>query len=144
MTASPRIAAAVAALPLSPGMRVLEIGCGPGVALRLVAARIAPGQVMGIDRSATAIAQARTGCADGLAAGTVLLRHVAAEAFTLLPGEAPFDLAFGLRIGALDGRHPVLGAQVLARLAAALSPGAPLYIDGGDPLRRIDLPDHAT
>ena len=140
MTASARIAAAVAALPLAPGMRVLEIGCGPGVALRLVAARIGPGQVTGIDRSATAIAQAQAGCAAGIAAGTIRLCHVAAEDFALLPGEAPFDLAFALRVGALDGRHPVAGARALARLAASLRPGAPLFIDGGDPLRRINLP----
>jgi protein-L-isoaspartate O-methyltransferase len=37
---SPRLAAIVEALPLRPGLRVLEIGCGPGAAARAVARRI--------------------------------------------------------------------------------------------------------
>jgi protein-L-isoaspartate O-methyltransferase len=37
---SPRLAAIVDALPLKPGMRVLEIGCGPGAAARVIARRL--------------------------------------------------------------------------------------------------------
>lgn len=48
---SPRLAAIVDALPLRRGMRVLEIGCGPGVAAREVARRLEDGHVLGIDRS---------------------------------------------------------------------------------------------
>ena len=55
---SPRLAEIVEALPLRPGMRVLEIGCGSGVAARAVLERIGAGQVLAIDRSAKAIAQA--------------------------------------------------------------------------------------
>jgi hypothetical protein len=62
-----------------------------------------------------------------------------AEDFVRMPDEDPFDLAFALRVGAFDGRHPALRARALARVAAALKPGAPFFIDGGDPLRRIDL-----
>ncbi|MFN6926090.1 MAG: hypothetical protein ACK4P8_10660 [Tabrizicola sp.] len=55
---SDRIARAVAALPLRPGLRVLEIGCGPGVAAREVARIVGPsGFVPDTDRSATAIAR---------------------------------------------------------------------------------------
>ena len=53
---SPRLEEIVDALPLRPGLRVLEIGCGPGSAARAVAKRIGNGQVLGIDRSAKAIA----------------------------------------------------------------------------------------
>lgn len=140
MSASARIAAAVAALPLRPGMRVLEVGCGPGVALRLVAARIGGGLVLGIDRSAAAIAQAELGCAAEIAVGRVRLRRAAVEDFVLALGEAPYDLAFGLRVGAIDGRHPVVGEVALARIVAALRPDGRLFIDGGDPLREVLLP----
>jgi hypothetical protein len=68
-------------------------------------------------------------------------RRVAAEDFLLAKGEERFDLAFAVRVGALDGRHPAAGRKALAQLRAALKPGAPLYIDGGDPLRRLSLDD---
>ena len=139
MTLSPRLAALVDALPLRPGMRVLEIGCGPGAAARAVAGRIGAGHVLAIDRSERAIALARAGSAAELAAGRLSLRRVAAEEFVLAPGEAPFDLAFAFRVGALDGRHPAAGREARARIAAALVPGGRLFIDGGAPLREIDL-----
>lgn len=140
MSASARIAAAVAALPLRPGMRVLEVGCGPGAAFRLVAARINDGLILGIDRSAAAIARAERGCAAEIAAGRVQLRRAAIENFVLAPGEAPSDLAFGLRVGALDGRHPAAGEAAFARLAASLHPDGLLFVDVGDPLRKVMLP----
>lgn len=134
---SPRLQAAVDALPLHPGMRVLEIGCGPGAAARAVARRIGAGMVLGIDRSARAIALAERGGADLIAAGRLRLRCVAVEDLVLAPGEAPFDLAFALRVGALDGRHPAAADWALARLRAALAPGALLLVDGGTPLRAL-------
>lgn len=138
---SDRIARAVAALPLRPGLRVLEIGCGPGVAARAVARIVGPsGFVLGIDRSATAIAQAIRGGAAGVGQGALVFRTVAAEDFVLDPGEVPFDLAFALRVGALDGRHPAAGALALPRIAAALVPGGRLFVDTGDPLTEQPLP----
>lgn len=145
VTLSRRLLEVVDALPLRPGLRVLEIGCGPGAAAREVARRVGPaGHVVAIDRSARAIDQGRAAAtaevdAGRLAAGVLEFRCVAAENFTLAEGEAPFDVAFALRVGALDGRHPQLGEQVLTRLRAALAPGAVLFIDGGDPLQVVDV-----
>jgi SAM-dependent methyltransferase len=136
MSLSPRLAALVAALPLAPGMRVLEVGCGPGAAARAAVARI----LLAIDRSPRAIAIARAASAGEIASGRLALACVAAEDFLLPAGEARFDLAFAFRVGALDGRHPEVGTIALARIAAALLPGAPLLIDGGDPLRPVPLP----
>lgn len=139
MIPSPRIAACVAALPLRPGLRVLEIGCGPGAAARAVAARIGRGFVLATDRSERAIGLAQAGSRAEIAAGLMECRCVAAEDLALLPGEAPFDLAFALRVGAFDGRHPEAGRRALGRLRAMLAPEGRFFIDTGDPLREIRL-----
>ena len=138
---SPRLAAIVAALPLRPGQRVLEIGCGPGAAARAVVRRVGErGCVLALDRSATAVAQARRAGAAEIAAGRLVVRQTAIEDFELAAGEAPYDLAFAVRVGALDGRHPEAGRRALQRIAAALTPRGRLLIDGGDPLREVPLP----
>ncbi|WP_437924528.1 class I SAM-dependent methyltransferase [Sorangium sp. So ce291] len=138
---SPRLAAFVEALPLKPGLRVLEIGCGPGVAARAVARRIGGGHVLAIDRSARAIAQAMAGSAAELASGHLTFRHVAIEDFELENGERPYDIAFAVRVGALDGRHPEAGRIARQQLRRALGKGGRLYIDGGDPLCEVSLDD---
>jgi SAM-dependent methyltransferase len=138
---SPRLAEIVAALPLRPALRVLEIGCGPGAAARAVANRIEKGQVLGIDRSAKAIAQAIAGSRAEMASGRLRFRHVAAEDFELQKGERPYDIAFAVRVGALDGRHPRSGRVARERIRRALVKGGRLYIDGGNPLRELSLDD---
>lgn len=141
MSAAPsgRILACVDALPLAAGLRVLEIGCGPGVAAREIARRVGDGFVLAIDRSGKAIDQAIAGSSAEIGSGRLAFRHVAAENLDLQPGEEEFDLAFAMRVGALDGRHPELGLKVLEKLKQALRPGGRLFIDGGAPLREIDL-----
>ncbi len=136
---SARLAAIVDALPLGPGLRVLEIGCGPGAAARAVAARIKTGHVLAIDRSAAAVAQAAAASNEAIASGRMSVRQVAAEDFVLAPGEQPYDLAFAVRVGALDGRHPELQERVRRAVAAALTEDGRLFIDGGDPLREVPL-----
>jgi cyclopropane fatty-acyl-phospholipid synthase-like methyltransferase len=136
---SPRLAAIVDALPLRRGMRVLEIGCGPGAAAREVARRIGDGHILAVDRSATAVEQARAASRELIEAGRMSVRRVAAEDLELLPGEEPFDLAFAVRVGALDGRHPEAGERARRRIAAALTNDGRLFVDGGDPLREVEL-----
>jgi len=136
---SSRLAAIVNALPLEPGLRVLEIGCGPGAAARAVARRIGDGHILAIDRSARAIEQARAASRDEIAAGRMSVRQVAIEDFVPEPGDAPFDLAFAVRVGALDGRHPELEMRAHRSIARALVPNGRLFIDGGDPLREVLL-----
>jgi SAM-dependent methyltransferase len=136
---SNRLRAIVDALPLRRGIRVLEVGCGPGAAAREVARRIGSGHVLGIDRSAAAIAQAQAGSRAEIKAGVLSFRQLSVEDFVLEQNEAPFDLAFAVRVGALDGRHPEASQQALARLRTALAPTGRLLIDGGDPLREVPL-----
>lgn len=139
-TLSPRLAAVVAALPLRPGIRVLEIGGAPGAAAKVVARRIGDGHVLVIDRSAAGVAQIERNAAAEIADGRLSVRQIAAEDFELSASERPFDLAFAIRVGALDGRHPRAGEAALRRIAAALTPEGRLFIDGGDPLRELPLP----
>ena len=131
----------VDALPLEPGLRVIEIGCGPGSAAREVARRVGPdGHVLAVDRSARAIGQLEGSAGDLIDQGLLSVRTLACEDLVLEPGEARYDLAFAIRVGALDGRHPAAGERALRRLADALVPGGRLFVDGGDPLRALSLP----
>jgi SAM-dependent methyltransferase len=136
---SPRLAAIVEALPLHPGLRVLEIGCGSGAAARAIVRRIGDGHLLAIDRSAKAIEQARLASHDEIASGRLRFRQVAIEDFELELGEAPYDIAFAVRVGALDGRHPELGQRARHRIAAALTANGRLFIDGGNLLQEISL-----
>jgi SAM-dependent methyltransferase len=136
---SPRLAVIVDALPLRAGIRVLEIGCGPGAAARAVSQRIGKGYVLGIDRSAKAIAQAVAGSQSEIGSGRLSFRQVAVEEFVLQEGEEPYDIAFAVRVGVLDGRHPELEKAAFNRIAQALVKGGRLFLDGGDPLREVPL-----
>jgi ubiquinone/menaquinone biosynthesis C-methylase UbiE len=136
---SARLKDFVDALPLEPGLRVLEIGCGPGAAARAVASLVEGGFVLGIDRSDRAIEAAVRGSQPELASGRLQFRQVSAEQFQLEPGEEQFDLAFAIRVGAFDGRHPAKGEHALKQLRRVLRPGAKFYIDGGSPLREVAL-----
>ncbi|WP_421121831.1 SAM-dependent methyltransferase [Aquihabitans daechungensis] len=138
---SPRLRSIVEALPLRPGLRVVEIGCGPGAAAREVARRVGPdGHVLAVDRSARAIRQLESSAADLIEAGLLRPCIAAIEDLALPPDEGRYDLAFAVRVGALDGRHPDAGRRALERIAALLEPGGRLFIDGGDPLRELPLP----
>ncbi|HLS46318.1 MAG TPA: class I SAM-dependent methyltransferase [Ornithinicoccus sp.] len=140
MTLSPRLQSVVDALPLRPGLRVLEIGGAPGAAARAVTAAVAPGgHVLVVDRSARGISLTQAACAAEITAGLLSTLCAPVEDFTLSDELEPFDLAFACRVGALDGRHPRSYAAALDCLRAALRPGAPLFVDTGDPLERVDL-----
>jgi len=67
---SARLLAVVDALPLRPGLRVLEIGGAPGAAAREVARRVAPdGHILVLDRSAAGIELTRENCSAEIDAG---------------------------------------------------------------------------
>ncbi|GAA3555862.1 class I SAM-dependent methyltransferase [Microlunatus spumicola] len=135
---SDRLRRVVEALPLRPGLRVLEVGGAPGAAARAVAERVAPdGHVLVLDRSARGIALTEALCAPEIAAGLLSTRLAAVEDVSL--DVAPFDLAFACRVGALDGRHPQLYEAALANLRRAVVPGGVLYLDTGEPLDAVRL-----
>jgi len=84
-----RNAWAVALLDVQPSHRVLEIGFGPGIAVREVARRVPRGEVVGIDRSAVMRAQAARRNAPAIRAGRVSL--VVASVDDLPAFDRPFD-----------------------------------------------------
>lgn len=68
-----RLTWAVDRLDPRPTDRVLEIGCGPGVAAALICERLTSGHLTAIDRSSIAIARARLRLRDHLATGRATL-----------------------------------------------------------------------
>jgi ubiquinone/menaquinone biosynthesis C-methylase UbiE len=68
-----RNAWAVSLMDVQPSDRVLEIGFGPGIAVREIARRATRGEVIGIDRSAVMRAQAARRNAAAIRAGRVSL-----------------------------------------------------------------------
>ncbi|MYR05431.1 methyltransferase domain-containing protein [Gordonia sp. SID5947] len=130
---SDRLAAVVDALPLRPGIRVLEVGCGPGAAAREVARRVGPlGHVLAIDRSERAIRRAISGSTDLIASGVIEFCCAAVEELRLPDQTPPFDLAFAIRVGAFDGRHPEIAAAALVRVQDVLVPNGQLWVDVPD------------
>jgi SAM-dependent methyltransferase len=108
----------VDALGLRPGMRVLDVGCGPGRHARALAARGI--EAHGIDVSARFVELARTDAPPG-----ATFERLDARA---LPFDGEFDAAlslcqggFGLLAG--DGE-----ADVLAGMARALRPGGAVAV----------------
>lgn len=137
-TLSPRLLAVVDALPLRPGMRVIEVGGAPGAAAREVARRVGPdGVVLVVDRSARGIELTRRNCAAEVANGSIGVRCCPVEEVGLDPDEAPYDLAFACRVGVLDGRHPATQAQAVSALRSMLRADAPILVDTGDPLAEL-------
>jgi cyclopropane fatty-acyl-phospholipid synthase-like methyltransferase len=90
-----RIAWAMEIVSLEPGQRVLEFGCGPGVAASLAADRLAGGCITAIDRSSTAVSRAAQRCAAHVASGRVALEHVSLAEFR---SDTRFDTAFGVNV----------------------------------------------
>ena len=135
---SKRLEEIVTALPLSEGLRILEIGCGTGVVAREIAKRIKNVYLLGLDRSAKAIEQAVSSSRAEILTGKLHFQKAAIEEFEF-DGDELFDFAFAIRVGALDGRHPEIEQKALSNIAKALKLNGKLFIDGGRPLQEINI-----
>lgn len=108
--------AAIARLDVQAGERVLDVGCGAGATSLALAARAAPGEVVGVDLSEPLLALART-----RAEGVANLRFELGDAQTATFA-APFDAVFS-RFGVMFFSDPV---AAFTNLRAALRPGGRL------------------
>ena len=84
-------------LELQPRHRVLEIGCGPGLALEACASKLSEGCVVGIDHSATMIGQANSRLREAVKRGRVELCLGGLELLDQL-GSTPFDRIFSVNL----------------------------------------------
>jgi ubiquinone/menaquinone biosynthesis C-methylase UbiE len=94
---SERLRSIVASLEIQPNDRVLEIGCGHGVAATLVCERLDGGFLTAVDRSAKMIEAASRRNAEHVAAGRAEFLVAALEDLDL--GERRFDKVFAVRVG---------------------------------------------
>ena len=110
-----RLQAVVDQLDVQPNERVLEIGCGHGVAATLVCERLDGGHYTAIDRSPKMIDAARRRNAAYVEAGTAEFRVAQLEELDL--GDRSFDKIFAVRVG-LFHREPERAHRVVERWLA--------------------------
>lgn len=113
---------AVRLLDIQPTDRVIELGCGPGVAVAALAARATRGSVVGVDHSQVMINQARRRNRAAVRAGRVRLIHSSVE--NLSASDGPFDAALAVNT---VGMWPDPPAR-LRELAGLLRPGGRLAL----------------
>ncbi|MGC5012417.1 class I SAM-dependent methyltransferase [Streptosporangium sp. DT93] len=118
-----RFSWAVGTLDLAPSHRVLEIGCGRGVAATLVLDRLTEGSLTAIDRSGTAVEAARRGNAGHVSAGraSFLVTSLEEAGFA----DASFDRIFAINVNLFWTRS---AAPELDALHRWLAPGGSLHL----------------
>ncbi len=94
--ASERFVWAVDTLGVSPADRLLEVGCGHGVAVSLVCERLTTGTITAIDRSPKMIDIATRRNREHVDAGRAVLEAVALEDADL--GDRRFDKVFAFNV----------------------------------------------
>jgi SAM-dependent methyltransferase len=119
---------------LRPGMRVLDVGCGPGDVSCIAARLVGPtGSVLGVDAAPEMIALARARAAEqGLPA--VQFRQAAIDAIAL---DEPVDAV----IGRLILMHLPDPAATLRRLSSLVRPGGVVAFSENDVTATRSIPD---
>ena len=121
--ASERIAWAVERLAVRPEDRILEIGCGHGVAVSEICERLEGGNVLAIDRSAKMIAAATRRSAEHVAAGRATFATTTFEAADF--GAQRFEKVLAIHVGLFTRRHPALA---LSRVGDLLAPDGRIHL----------------
>src|SRR3954470_3620380 len=94
--ASERVVWAVDTLEVRPADRLLEVGCGHGVAVSLVGERLTTGTITAIDRSPKMIDMARRRNREHVDAGRAVLEAVPLEDTDF--GDRRFDKVFAFNV----------------------------------------------
>jgi cyclopropane fatty-acyl-phospholipid synthase-like methyltransferase len=89
-------------LAVEPDEHLLEIGCGPGVAVDLVCRKLVDGTITAIDRSATMVARARERNRPHISAGRARIdQHALVDAdFSQGSFKTPFTKVFAVNVNA--------------------------------------------
>src|ERR1044072_2527812 len=119
---SERFVWAVDTLALDPADRVLEVGCGHGVAVSLVCERLTSGRITAIDRSKKMIEMAAHRNRDHVARGRAVLRTAALEEGEF--EDERFDKVFAFNVAPfwLEPK------KALAIVGRQLSPDGAVYL----------------
>jgi len=108
--------------PLTPGQRVLDIGCGFGDTTQRIAGLVGPnGEAVGVDAAPRFIEDAIREASE---AGVANARFLVADVQETLSGEERFDVAFS-RFGTMFFASPVAALRNVRR---ALRPGGKLLM----------------
>lgn len=112
---------AVETMAVDPADRLLEIGCGHGVAVSLVCERLVDGKITAIDRSAKMIEAARKRNHEHIAAGKAELIVAAVDEADF--GRERFDVVFAVHVRSLWDQP-----RELDLVRSWLAPGGKLYL----------------
>ena len=110
---------------LHPGQRLLDVGCGPGTITLDLAARVAPGHVLGIDASADVIRQAEATRAE---AGVANVEFATGDVYHLGQDDGTYDVAHAHQV-LQHLADPVAGLKEMRRV---LRPGGILAVRDAD------------
>ena len=121
--AAGRLEWAVDVLAVGSEDRLLEVGCGQGVAVSLVCERLAGGHITAIDRSAKMTEAARRRNGDHVAAGKASFQTATPLSADL--GGAEFDKIFAINVGVFFRQRPVRELEIFRE---HLRPGGRLFL----------------
>ena len=116
---------------LTPGMRLLDAGCGPGSITLGLAERVAPGEVVGIDISTERLEQAR-GLAAERGEGSTNVRFEEADVYALPFEDATADTGFDAAFMHAVLQHLSDPLAALREVRRVLRPGAVIGISDAD------------
>jgi len=113
--------------------RVVELGCGPGLAAALVCERLTTGHLVAVDRSATAVDRTTARNATHVEAGRLSVVQSEVDALVLPPASAA--RVFSVNVNLFWTRTPT---RELAVLREILEPGGVLFVLYGNGPTGVD------